>query len=381
MTIPKASSVKTSEAFLNLVKQQLKSFEFESSVDLLVVYIAHSQDDQAPTLEAIGQWPNLNKLFPPVELDPSLRAPSTDRRWYPLQDGSILLGVLRVERLPSDEAWSDALDQRLQATASALSQCLVLEFERKRLLDQLSQKQEQIGLMVHQLRNPLTALRTYAQLLLRKIGPDNKDRDLVEGLLIEQAQLNRYISALDQLSQERLPSQSSDPTPLLLPPVLPENSSINFRGLLEPLIDRAAATAKLQGRKWIAPTSWPEWAEKVRPSEEGYIAEIVANLLENAFSYSNKGSSIGLQLNEKGLCVWDEGEKIPDEEREKIFDKGFRGLKNKDKLGSGIGLALGKKLASEMGGSLTLIQSPKEFENALPQIGNAFVIYLAKNKS
>ena len=378
--MPKAIPMKLSERFLNLLNQQLTSYKFEAEIDSLVVYIAQSRDDQAPTLEAVGQWPFAEKALPPVELDPSLRAPSADRRWYPLQDGSILLGVLRVERVQSDETWSDSLDQRLQATALSLAQCLGLELDRRRLLDELTQKREQISLMVHQLRNPLTALRTYAQLLLRRIDPENKDRDLVVGLLAEQAQLNRYISALDLLGQEKLPSQESAMSPLLLPPVLADNSSISFRTLLEPLIDRAAARAKLQGREWIGPSFWPEWADKVRPLEEGIIAEIVANLLENAFIYSDKLSGIGLYLKDEGICVWDEGTPIRVEDRESIFDKGFRGVNSSNKSGSGLGLSLGRKLANNMGASLKLIDSPREFDNQLPPIGNAFVVYFSKDK-
>ena len=169
-------------------------------------------------------------------------------------------------------------------------------------------------------------------------------------------------------------------TPLLLPPVLPENLSISFRSLLEPLIDRASATAKLQNRKWIAPSYWPKWADEVRPLEEGIIAEIVANLLENAFSYSDELSSIGLCLNDQGLCVWDEGKDIPQDSRERIFRKGFRGVNSLGKSGSGIGLALGRDLAAQMGAKLDLIQSPNQFDETLPLNGNAFVIYLDENE-
>ena len=38
------------------------------------------------------------------------------------------------------------------------------------------QQRLQLNLMVHQLRNPLAALRTYAQLLLRRLGPDSDHR-------------------------------------------------------------------------------------------------------------------------------------------------------------------------------------------------------------
>ncbi len=365
-----------SERFLNLVQQQLESFESEADIQQLVVYVTQSKGGESPSLEAVGQWPNLGKVLPPVETDPDLRAPSSDRRWYPLQDGSILLGVLRAERFAVDQVWPETLDQRLQATAAALAQCLGLELDRRRLLEELSHQREQIGLMVHQLRNPLAALRTYAQLLLRRLGPESNHRSLVEGLISEQDQLDRYVSALDELSQAKLPSTNGSPAPLLLPPVLSKDPALNVRSLLNPLIDRASATAGLQGRKWYGPSRWPAWTEHQRPSGDGVIAEIVANLLENAFRYSDRNTPIGLYINEEGLCVWDGGTSIPNNEREKIFQKGVRG-KNVDKRsGSGLGLALGRQLSEQLGGELTLMKTPADIDSSLPEEGNAFYLKL-----
>ncbi len=366
-----------SQRFLNLVQQQLDSFAAESVLQLLVVYVAQSEDGAPPGLEAVGHWPSNGKALPAVEADPDLRTPSAHRRWYPLQEGSILIGVLRAERFTTNEAWPESLDQRLQATAGALAQCLGLEVDRGRLLNQLSEQREQIGLMVHQLRNPLTALRTYAQLLLRKLDPESTQRSLVEGLMNEQDQLTRYISALDDLTQAKLPALSETTAPLLLPPVVSKVASRNVRSLLEPLIERAAATATLQGRQWHSPSAWPEWTNELRPNSYGVIAEIVANLLENAFRYSPPKSSIGLDLNNLGLCVWDGGDEITLEESERIFQKGFRGLKSSGKTsGSGIGLYIGRQLAKELEGDLELIIPPCSFDNHLPKKGNAFVLRL-----
>lgn len=365
-----------SERFLALVDDQLSSFESEAAIENLVVYVAKSSTGDSPSFEVVGQWPNSGKTLPPVESDPELRMPSPYRRWYPLQEGSILLGVIRVERSSSGKDWPKQLDQRLRAVAAALAHSLGLELDRKRLFEELSQQRDQIGLMVHQLRNPLAALRTYAQLLLRKLGPESNHRSLVEGLLTEQDQLNRYVSALDQLSQVKLTPQSSNQNPLLLPPILNNPSSSNLRSLLEPLIERAKATARLQGRKWFNPSSWPHWAEKPISSEETVIAEIVANLLENAFRYSPSASSIGLFLNDDGICVWDEGIPIKEEEREKIFQKGFRGEKGSEFSGSGLGLAYGRQVAEELGGKLELIIKPALLDSTLPKEGNAFVFIL-----
>ena len=367
-----------SERFLNLVRKQLGSFASDCSIEHLVVYVAKSNEKESPSLEAIGQWPILNKALKPLETDQDLRAPSPSRRWYPLQEGSILLGVLRVERLSSTDEWPESLDKRLQACAMALANSLSLEIEQKKLIDELSQQREKVALIVHQLRNPLAALRTYAKLLLRKLGPESNHRSLVEGLLNEQEQLNKYLSVIDELNQPKLPSTQSGVARLLLPPVLLNESSVNLKILLEPLIERAVANANLQGRTWIGPSKWPDWTTKSCSIDEGIIAEIVANLLENAFRYSPKNVAIGLHLSDEGMCVWDEGESIKDAERKKIFQKGFRGEKSLQSSGSGIGLALGSQLAKELGGQLKLINSPSSFDSTLPSVGNAFVLTFPK---
>ena len=364
-----------SERFLNFVQQQLMSFQADQQLEHLVVYVARSGNSGSPTLEVVGQWPKSEKVLQPVETDTALRTPSSNRRWYPLQEGSILLGVIRAERIPSEEEWPDFLDQRLQSISISLANSLASELDRKRLLDQLDDQKEQISLMVHQLRNPLAALGTYAKLLLRKIGPDSEHKNLVEGLMTEQEQVNKYLSALDQLSQVKLPQADDGSNRLLLPPLLPTKTNITVKSLIEPLIERAKARANLQGRDWFSPSGWPAWMES-RSISEGVIAEIVANLLENAFRYSLPTSAIGIEVSEEGICIWDEGIPINEDEREKIFEKGFRGESSSKLSGSGIGLALARDLARQVGGDLKLVVNPSEFKNSLPSKGNAFVFNL-----
>ena len=141
------------------------------------------------------------------------------------------------------------------------------------------------------------------------------------------------------------------------------------------MIERAKARANLQGRKWFSPSEWPNWMESSSISE-GVIAEIVANLLENAFRYSPPESSIGIEVLENGICIWDEGIPIIEKEREKIFEKGFRGESGSKMSGSGIGLALARDLARQLGGDLKLVVNPIQFKKSLPEAGNAFVFNL-----
>ena len=367
--------MRLTDRFLHLVRQQLESLGTAGSLSCVVLYAASGQQRSEASLEMVDQWPVSSTRLPAAEADPSLRTANATRRWYPLRDGNLLLGALRAER-NSDQPWSTDLDQRLQASASAMAQCLSLDLERNRLLDQIEQQRLQLDLMVHQLRNPLAALRTYAQLLLRRLGPDSQHRALVENLLQEQGQLDRYITALDRIGHPESRLSSGSSTPLLLPPVLPHQPPINLQQLLTPLADRAAATAALQGRPWHGPIHWPAWMQQPRPPADGVVAEILANLMENAFRYSPSGTALGLHLLNDGLCLWDAGEPIPSDERERIFESGVRGSRSQDRSGSGLGLALARQLAEERGGCLELASSPADVDPALPRRGNAFVISL-----
>ena len=180
--------------------------------------------------------------------------------------------------------------------------------------------------------------------------------------------------ALDQIAQPKLNTNSVVAGRLLLPPLITAQENLNLMELLNPLIDRAAATAKLQGYTWLGPAQIPAWLEELRPVKEGVVAEIVANLLENAFRYSPLRSSIGISFNKSGICVWDNGPSIPESERKKIFQKGYRNQKSKSFRGSGMGLSLGRDLAKQFGGELALIMNPSCFNEMLPKEGNAFVI-------
>ena len=83
----------------------------------------------------------------------------------------------------------------------------------------------------------------------------------------------------------------------------------------------------------------------------------MANLLENAFKYAQKDAEIGLEITSNGLCIFDDGKKITKNEKEKIFEKGFRGSAAKKKDGTGVGLFLARKLAKQIGGELRLLEN------------------------
>ena len=364
-----------SDRFLELAQQQLQSLAVERAMARLALYVTDREQGSTPTLTLVAQWPLDSALPPAIAEDPSLRSVAQERRWYPLRHENMLLGVLRAEQQPLPGRPVDH-DPRLQICAETLACILGLEQDRRKLHHQLDEQRQQLNLVVHQLRNPLTALRTYAQLLLRRIGPDDQQRSLVESLIQEQDQLNRYLQSLDRIGQGELRLEADASTPLLLPPVPVDAPDLTVADLLNPLIQRASATATLQNRPWHGPDQWTAWTQAARPAADAVMAEIVANLLENAFRYSPPGCALGLKLLNHAICVWDAGPSIPATEHERIFQQGERGSSSTDRPGSGLGLSLARRLAENRGGSLNLHTEPKTLDADLPAQGNAFLLKL-----
>jgi len=338
----------------DLVLKQLESFGCFMGVRHLVVYLASAKEGANAGFELIGQWPQIDRSLLPIDDDPELRVASANRRWYPLQDEDILIGVLRVETEYKDSEWPLILDSRLKALASSLAKTFAIEIERQKSNKEINYLRNQVGVIVHQLRNPLAALRTYAKLLIKRLGSDTDALDIVESMLIEQKQINEYVNSFDQLNKTiKIQGGISDER-LLLPPNLKSNKTINLQSLLLPIFERGKASAKLQNKVWSQNSEWPDWINEEVPSKYGVIAEIVANLLENAFKYSINNSEVGVKFIKFGILIFDTGKVISKEEKVDIFKKGFRGNAAKDKEGSGVGLYLARQLATQMGGDLIL---------------------------
>lgn len=369
--------MQVSKRFLALLEQQLAQFTDRPDLRALVVYVAVAEATGQPSLVPIGHWPQSLALAERSGTNASADA-ETGRRWLPLKDDALLLGALRVDA--AQWPWPEALSERLEATARCLTEALRLDLEQQRLGRELSRRDEQLQLLVHQLRNPLAALRTFGQLLRRRLEGDDRNLSLVEGLLSEQHQLSRYVEAIDHLTEApALVSSDAAGGQALLPPALNDGPQQTLTQILTPLIERAAATAHLQGRSWQPPPHLPDWQGDGAP-----IAEIVANLLENAFRYSRSGGAIGLHVQLSGqlrLSIWDSGPAIPEAERSPIFEKGVRGSRGAALEGSGLGLALARDLARSLGGELELVVPASRIDAALPTEGNAFRLSLPATAS
>jgi signal transduction histidine kinase len=363
-----------SQRFRQLVAQQLDQFCDCQDLVGLGVYVAMPAAEGDLQLQLVQAWPSQDTRLQPAAEAAPLLLPQQSRRWLPLRQEAAVIGALRVDS--SHGQWPETLSQRLHSAAQLLAQALLLDLEQQRWQGELQRERRQRDLLVHQMRNPLAALRTFTQLLLRRVETSDERRELVEHLLDEQKSLAAYLDALSSSEANlALPQSNGGEAPLLLPPVLSPEQLQLLSDCLEPLLARAAAMANLQGRCWHPPGQLPAVSVPA-----AIVGEILANLLENAFRYSDPGGDLGLWMtyesDELQLAVWDSGPLIDADERERIFRRGERGRHGAKLSGTGLGLALARDQAEASGGSLRLLAPASELAVGLPAGGNAFVLTL-----
>lgn len=104
------------------------------------------------------------------------------------------------------------------------------------------------------------------------------------------------------------------------------------------------------------------------------LRRLVRNLVDNAVRHAAGRVTLMLVTNDDAvvLDVVDDGPGVPDEERDRVFDRFYRGDPARSHgTGSGLGLAIARRLAEQHGGSLQLVETPGQgssshFRLALP---------------
>ena len=109
---------------------------------------------------------------------------------------------------------------------------------------------------------------------------------------------------------------------------------------------------------------------------EPFLEQVWINLIDNAIKHSPKGSSIRIYISEKpktvAVKVSDDGCGITGEVQKHIFEKFYQGDRSHKAEGSGLGLALVKRIVELCGGTV-------EVESA-PGAGASFTVELPKEK-
>jgi signal transduction histidine kinase len=199
----------------------------------------------------------------------------------------------------------------------------------------------------HELRTPLASLDGTLELLQDDLDPQRLDLDDARERMVRAREQSRRLSSLatDLLDLSRLDAEVS----LRAEPV--ELGEL-CRAVAAEFERRAQ---EREARIEVGQSSDACWAT----GDPGGIARIVRILLDNAIEIAPPGSSVQTQTMSDGswahVIVSDAGPGVPLAEREQIFERFQRGSTSGGRSGFGLGLAIGRELASRMGGSLSLL--------------------------
>ena len=208
------------------------------------------------------------------------------------------------------------------------------------LEDVETRRRELVSDLTHELRTPLTVVRGYLEELAA--GEMDASPELYSSLVGETRRLERLTRDLQELSQAEAGYLLIDLQPFDLLPLLKSSVSRFADQLLEdgPILSLEA------------PSSLP-----LVLADRDRTQQILVNLLGNAIRYTSRGSII-LKAEVKGNYVWitvmDTGLGISPEDLPHVFERFWRADRSRSSYsgGSGIGLAITKKLVELQDGTI-----------------------------
>lgn len=263
--------------------------------------------------------------------------------WFPLKDSEgQVLGINIV---------TEEITERKRAEAA------LREADRR--------KDEFLAMLAHELRNPLAPIRNAVQ-LLRKLGP--KDPQLEWGRDVIDRQVSHMARLLDDLL---------DVARIMRGKISLKTTPMQIGDAIEYALE--ATRPSIEAKKQVLIISLPDKTLWVQ-GDLTRLAQVVANLLDNAMKYTDPGGRIRLSATEEAdwatLRIQDTGVGIDPELLPHVFDLFTQAHQSlgRSQGGLGIGLTLTRQLVHLHGGTVTAsspgLDRGSEFTVRLPLLKN-----------
>ncbi len=207
-------------------------------------------------------------------------------------------------------------------------------------LDESMQAQRQlVADASHELRTPVTSLRTNIELLLageQRLSEAERRRMLAD--VVEQSEeLSALVGDLIELARGDLPAESVE--------------EVELDQVVAESVDRARRNfPEITFRANLASTTVSGVPER--------LGRAVNNLLDNAARHSLPGGVVEIETGPSGVTVRDHGPGIDQADLPHVFDRFFRGAGARGRQGSGLGLAIVRQVATQHSGSVTAGNAP-----------------------
>jgi signal transduction histidine kinase len=263
------------------------------------------------------------RLPPPPDQEPAIYAVTVEQLAYYLVLNVLVLVVVTL--------LTSYLTDRLRAAGGRIveAEARAESAERLAVLGGLA-----AGL-AHEIRNPLGSIAGSAQLLRTSQALSQEDRELCEIIQREAARLNDLVSDMMDVARPRKPALRTVDVSHLAREVV----------ALASRSGRAVSDVKIV---FAGPDSLCVRADA------GQLRQLIWNLVRNAVQASTAGGAVGVRVEEGAgrvaLVVEDDGIGIDAEAKERLFDAFFSTRSH----GTGIGLAVVKRIADDHGFSITV---------------------------
>jgi signal transduction histidine kinase len=232
-----------------------------------------------------------------------------------------------------------------QATAAALHRAFAYdtERERRRNAEVLAKAREEVlGVVAHDLRNPLNLISTTTQFLIEEDLDRPRRSAMLERCLRSVRQMNRLIADLLDTVRLQAGRLSLNIEDVLIADVT-QQSEDTFR----PLADAQKIGLRAE---------WPNDRTAVR-ADPLRLSQVLGNLIGNALKFTPAGGTVTLRVQrEKQYVLFrveDTGQGIAPDQVGRVFQDFWQARKG-DGRGIGLGLAIAKALVEAQGGTIAV---------------------------
>lgn len=241
------------------------------------------------------------------------------------------------------------LEQKVYERTVQLSEAndrLVEQYQQLQKLDEM--KEMMTRMVVHDLRNPITTIALGAELALLECS------DLPEEIRDSLTLIQETSGHLNNMVQSMLDTARIEAGTLKL-----DKKPVTVHRLLADCAERLRILARAKHIELLV-----EADESLQfPLDKELLERVVVNLLANALrhSASNQPIELSARRDESGrleIGISNNGSPIPDEIKERIFDKFFRGGPGGDSSrqgGAGLGLYFSKMVCQAHGGDISVL--------------------------
>lgn len=202
----------------------------------------------------------------------------------------------------------------------------------------------------HELKTPIGALQLLSEALLEAAEDTAAARRFAERIRHESTRLGRLVNELLELSRV----QGAEP--------LPEPKPVSVAWLVSEVLDRARTGAAAK-RIELAVSGEQDLTVYGSDSQ---LATALANLVDNAVTYSPEGSRVDIVCaaadDQVQISVIDRGIGIAARDLDRIFERFYRSDRARSRAtgGTGLGLAIVKHIATNHGGRVDVVSTPGE---------------------